>query len=488
MNRASSIRSMVAALSCWLLACAWLAPAYAAPPDLEAQALKGIAEYVKAQPEVAGSPMLGAAVSQEGHWTLVNRAGERMTASSPAELTRVFATLQPATENDPAGPARLTLVLSEATLFKHRASLKDLPRTAIWRTMVDGKVYPVQRSAPDVLQVEVRPRVLVDVAERAAFDEAMWQLARPLRRSEIRLITLETGGPQSLAPVAKIDTATQRPLPDAIDPAAFSKALSTVGGQTVIVSGKVEGDTLLVRSGSGIGTESSLMLPQLKTAAEAADVNLVVLRGAASRQPGTRNWLWLRVEVKGLATAMDRPSLGDFLGGLMPDKSEMRITATMPAEGASTGRTLLTATVPTGGGMVADRLGQVGAVLSSAVSEVTGQVTLTGIDANMRSAARQRELDRRLLPWINSFGQFGYLGLVLAGLGGLPVALRWFGRIWPAESRADYEGMAGYLAARAVRGIVFGLIGLPLLAIPALIATILGGVGRMFGRPPKAAH
>ena len=134
----------------------------------------------------------------------------------------------------------------------------------------------------------------------------MWQLARPLNKANVRVLALEPGGPPRLASTPRIDPATKRAMVDAIDPASLPAALGSVRGQTVLVTGRVDGRLLYVQPSSG--PERSMLLPDLFKAAEEADVNLIVLRTASTpRQPGGRNWLWQKVEVRGLEQAMQHP-------------------------------------------------------------------------------------------------------------------------------------------------------------------------------------
>lgn len=486
-----AMRSAVSALRrlavASVAAIATLAGADAGAADTESRALDALARHVAAGAEAAGRPLVGATVSQEGHWTFVNRSGERMTAASTGEITRALATLLPAAAGADGDASKPAIVFSAAALLRHRAYLKDLPRGGDWQVLVGDTVHAVRRAPPDLIAVEIRPRVLLEMRDEAGFEEAMAQLARPLRREQLRVLSLEIGGPQTLPVAARVDARTQRPLPDAIDPGVVTAALSRLGGQTVVVTGRVDDGRLLVRSGSGLGGDAAVPVADLKTAAANADVDLVILRAAAARQPATRNWLWQRVDIRRLDRAVDRPSLGDFLSDLVPDDDALWLAA-RPADATSGGRrTALTATMRSATGGIGDKLGSVGAVLASAVAEVTGSVTIVGIEADLRSVARQRELDRRLLPGLNSIGQLGYLGLVIAGLAGLPTALGWFARIWPPERRSEYDGAAGHLAARLVRGLVFALVALPLLAVPALLATVLGTLARLVGRSSPSA-
>ena len=137
----------------------------------------------------------------------------------------------------------------------------------------------------------------------------------PLNAANVRVLALEPGGPSRLASSPRIDPATKRALVDTIEPASLTAGLGTVRGQTVLVTGRVDGRVLYVQPSSG--PEKSLLLPDLFKAAEEADVNLVVLRAVSTpRQPGGRDWLWQRVEVKGLEQAMQHARVADFLNAL----------------------------------------------------------------------------------------------------------------------------------------------------------------------------
>jgi hypothetical protein len=106
----------------------------------------------------------------------------------------------------------------------------------------------------------------------------------------------------------------------------------------------------------------------------------------------------------------------------------------------------------------------IGDVFSEVVGDLTGNIVTAGVQASVRSAERQRELDQRILPAIPSDLQLGYLVAIVLGLIGLPVARQWWRRIWPPEVASEYAGETGYWAARIVRGAVFLLVFLPLTA------------------------
>jgi hypothetical protein len=251
---------------------------------------------------------------------------------------------------------------------------------------------------------------------------------------------------------------------DVIDPASLPAALGAVRGQTVLATGRIQGNLLYVKPSSG--PERSLLLPDLFKAAEEADVNLLVLHSASTpRQPGGRNWLWLKVEVSGLEAALQRPRVADFLNALGGPNGRFAVSA--QPSGAT--RTLLDIKPATD---LPGASRPIGDVFSEIVSDITGRVVTTGVQADMRNAGRQQELDQRLVPGIPSVVQIGYFGLLVLGLLGLPASRTWWARIWPPEQPAEYAARAGYWAARIIRAVVFLLAFMPLVSPVSAPATL----------------
>jgi len=421
-----------------------------------AGAIEGVAAHVKALPAKADGAVLGGQATQEGHWRFVNKAGETFTAGTPDELKRATSVLLP----DAKADVKLTLYVTEDTIFLYRSGLKDLPKGTELYVVVGTESYRVARrgeGAAERLFAEVRPKLVVEMSDRKAFEEAIWQLARPLNKANVRMLALEPGGPPTLASYPRIDPTSKRALVDTIDPASLPAALGSVRGQTVLVTGRVDGRLLYVQPSSG--PEKSLLLPDLFKAAEQADVNLVVLHAATTpRQPGGRNWLWQKVEVKGLEQALQHARVADFYNTLGGPNARLLVSA--KAEGRRTSLLVRPASefagpVPTGG---------VGDLFSGLVSDLTGRVVAAGVQADVRSAERQQELDQRIIPGIPADFQLGYLALIVLGLFGIPVSRAWWRRLWPPEAAGDYAGRGGYWAARIVRAVVFLALFLPLTA------------------------
>jgi hypothetical protein len=451
----------------------------------EGASLEDIATHLQRLGPDLQRTALAAAATGDGHWRFLNARGEPFTAGTTDEIARVGAILLP----DAGGNAALALYIGEDTIFHHRQALGELPKGSTLNLVLGEESCPIVtrgEGGAERIFARLRTNLLVEMREQAAFREAVWQLARPLSAADVRVLALEPGGPPTLAASPRIDPVSGRALVDTVDPQSLAASLKGVRGQTLLLTGRSDGRLLTVQPASG--GERSVALAELAGAAEAADVNLVMLVAKTTpRQPGGRNWLWQKVEVKGLEQALAHARLADFFNALAATNSPLCVTATMAAR-----RTRL-AIAPIDGetGSPFD----VGGVFSGIVSQITGRVAIAGVDASLRSAARERELSWRIIPGLPADVQAGYLLLVVLGLFALPAARASYRRLWPPESPTEYAGRAGYVAALAVRATIFGALFLPLFAawrVPGVIArqladALAGAVRIVRGRRPRAA-
>lgn len=425
--------------------------------------LDNAAAHLKTLPKTGKGVALAAEATPEGHWRFANREGEVFTAGTPAEMSRVAQALAP----DAPADGRLVLYLSEEAAFGPRAHFDSLPSTAELHVVVERTSYRLSRTGAAEgrpLVAEVRPNLVVELGEKANFDEALWQLARPLNRADIRIVALEPGGPETLARLPRRDAATGRALVDTLDPYKLEKALGSLQGQTVLVTGRIEGRFLHFQPTSG--TERTLVIDDLTSAAEVADVNLVILQSASPRQPGGRNWLWQRIEVEGLDDALKRATFADFLNALGATRGKFAVTA------QPDGATRAVIRVVPAGPPAEPVSGTVGEWAAEIASQVTGNVVTNAIEAHNRSKDRQKELDARIVPGIPSDVQIAYIVALVLGVIGLSQARQWWLRLWPPERREEYAGAVGYHAARLVKGTVFVLLFLPVVGLPAFLVSL----------------
>ncbi len=443
-----------------------------------AQGLEGVARHVQKLPPLAkGEAVLGAHVGHEGHWTFVNRAGERFTAGTPEELQRVTRTLLP--EADQGG--RLHFVVSQDTAFGRANHLKDLPEGARLELLSGKQRLPlVRQTAADGsvrLIAVLKPHITVALTSWAAFAEMVHVMGRPLDARRLRIISLEPGGPQTLKPRG-VGDAAGRPLPEAIDPFKLAAAFSSMKGQTVLVSGRVEGTYLAFKPASG--GEQTMLMSDLRVAAAAHDVDLVIVQSARAEQPGARNWLYQQVAVSGLDKAKAPSTVGDLLDAVAERRGRMVATVAHAGPDRVTTKLEPAATPsPVSTDVLTGWFDEV-------VQNVVGNVVTSAIELDTTSAARQKELEARIVPGIPSDIQIGYIMALVAGLMGLGTARGWWNRVWRPEVGAEYSSAVGYWAARAVRLIVFVLLFLPLVGGPALLVSLLGQVLGLLLLPVRA--
>jgi len=305
-------------------------------------------------------------------------------------------------------------------------------------------------------------------------------LERGLARADIRVLALEPGTSATLASSPRFDARGQLALVDAVDPATLASQLASVRGQTVLVTGRVDQGMLRFQPSSG--GEQALKLDDLTRAAANSDVNLVIVHADNPRQPGGRNWLWQPIAVGGLDNALKRATFADFLEAFAGSLGDIGVSV----DRGTQGRVLLRAApLDRQADALTDTLG---GWWSTAVSSITGDVVASALEVHARDADRQRELDSRLIANVPSWIQFAYLGGLIAGLLGWASAARWFGALWPPEKRDEYRGAIGYRLAQFARLLAFLFVFLPIVGIPAFIASLLQQAWSIAMLPIRAAR
>lgn len=462
------MRRGVSAVICrrWLaVLCAIIAMMGAAQGAHAADAALDLA-MIQAQRLVlpAGTSVLAASASTEGHWTFVNAKGERFTAATPDEMTRMTGVLAP--ESKAAG-GKLLLVVTEASVFGNAEVLGKLPRDAAVRLSTATGVYALVGSPPR--QVQIIPKLRAEIGERAAFDEVLLQLDKSLAKGGIRVLALDPSGPAALPRRLALEAKAKGDLVERIDPLRLKDALAGLSGQTVVVTGRLEGKFLYFQVSGG--PDRSLIADDLIAAAASGDANLIILDAQSGRQPGARNWLWLRAELQGADALHPDSGLDALLGAMASEARPLNVRLTrLDPDRVTMVAVPSAAAAPSTAVAIGEALGRVAADLTSGV---TGRIEPSAIHMHLVSAARSRELDRRLIRWLPAWATWGYLGLLLLGALGSRVSRRWWARIWPPETAADYPNALGLQAAKAVRGAAYALVFMPGVALAAVLMLLV---------------
>src|SRR5262245_40430879 len=158
-------------------------------PPLSAS-LEGAVRQVRTVPPKTDVVALAAQGTPEGHWRFVSRTGEVYTVGTPDEMKRVTSVLHP--EARPG--ARLSLYLTQDSVLRDRFALKALPAGVDLSVVVGSESYRLLRrseAAGERYFAEVRPNLVVEMGDKRLFEEAVWQLARPLDAARVRVLALE---------------------------------------------------------------------------------------------------------------------------------------------------------------------------------------------------------------------------------------------------------------------------------------------------------
>ena len=411
--------------------------------------LEGAARIIPKLPATAQKGAVAAEALEGGAWRFRNAAGDTITATGPEGVRGALTGLAP---DLAASGDRLSFYLSQDAAFTGAASLDAFPDGAKLHVLVDDQPYPLLRSGKGEaarLFAEIDSNAVVAMADEKLFGEAMWQLKRPLGKSGVRVASLEAGGPKFL-PGAGLRSAEGLPQAEAIDAAAFASGLSAMRGQTLIVTGQIDGEALKFTGISG--ASGSVPVAGLMAAARKQDVNILLLDAGTPKQPGGTTWLWQERGIAHLDKAMEQASLGDFISALGRGQGRLEIAA----DWGDSGHVRLTAAparaaTPAASGEaesagIGERTLDFAAELTKSLA---GQVVPSSATASLNSRDTQWDLDNRLIPGIPAWLQYWYAINWVAGLLGFSQARWWWRGItrtraavlsWPW--RALYE--AGY--------------------------------------------
>ncbi len=417
-------------------------------------------QTVRALPEPMRNVAAAATVSGEGHWTFSNGKGELFTAANRREMASMTDALFP----DGVGPAGLTLYLTPAAVFLHHDQLEHLPAGSHLRLVTAEQSYPLQahksRSSRNAkLVIRVRPGVIVEPSNRKIFEELIWQLERPLMRHKIRMLSIVDGGPDVLPAQRSSRFDTGDLQTDSISPQHLLAVLPSLSEQIAVLTGRVQDNDLIIRTQSG--REIPLDLQAIRRITARHDVGLILLNSQAPRQPGARNWLFLRVGVNGLTEALNRETFADFIASLALSTSMVEVRGEISPDHYRV-RLLIT---PASTGSAGSFVG----FIAELASEVTATVLPATLELDMPSRSRSQELSWRFISGVPALIQAVAAALLLLSLLTVKVSWRWWNSLWPPEDREDYGSWFGYQAARTARLIAFTALFLPIAGLPVLI-------------------
>ena len=439
--------------------------------------LESAAKIIAKLPAELQAGAIAAEALADGAWRLRNAAGETITATSPAGIRDALVGLEPGLKD--ARASKFTFYVNEDAAFKNVSSLDALPAEAKLRVAVDDLSYPLLRQGKGetaTLFAELNNSVILGLSDRGLFDEAVWQLKRPLGKAGIRVVSLDAGGAQALPALAR-RSAEGLPLAEPIDVAALGSAFAAVRGQTVIVSGKIEAGALSFTGASG--NTGTIPVADLTRAAEAQDVNLILLDAGTPKQPGGTTWLWQERGIANLNAAMANTTLGEFIGALSRGQGRIAIKTDWGEGGhfrltaAPAGSDAPTATATAAASGQSGFSAQAAEFAAHVAEKLAGNVAPQSTTVSLNSRDTQWDLDNRLVPGIPAGLQLVYAVGWVCGLIGIVEARRW----WRFLSRiAGLPVTSQSLLMRVATELVYWLVFAPLAGWPAMLVYFLRSV------------
>ncbi|MEM1298503.1 MAG: hypothetical protein AAGH68_04420 [Pseudomonadota bacterium] len=395
---------------------------------------------------------LALSVADDGSIRLTDELGRAVDIPPDGNLDAVLRT---ASNN-----ARKVAVLTDAkTLGMAGGIARQLAKRGALKFWTGSKALPM-RIAGDRLAAEVRPGIALPLLHRTPRRTANGQTFRSVRTGALREVTYALDKPlnRGTVIVAQIgkppkgprrvgfgDGPTGRPGETLTVPEdELISGFSGNRGGTVILAGRVRGDTLLTKAGP-------LDLAEFRTAAAAADVHLMVVDGPA------------KAAHKALAEA---DTYGDLLAGLPTSKTGKVIDAEVT--GSSRVRLIMAPdkpkeAVPT----VADDALTIG----STAAEVVVRASFHGVTLDTRDRSEEQDRQLRLIPGVPFWVHLIYALNLIFGLYGGATAWRAWRRIWPMAPRPRRTA-----PSHVPRFLVFLLVFLPLTGIIWAVVAFFAGI------------
>lgn len=436
--------------------------------------------------EEEGRPAVAVNLTPVGHIEFLAPQGIAYTAGTPAELARAAGVLLPGKATD---FSEIHAVATTTSLFSGPEAWKQLPKFKSIRVSVGSSVYPLERRPASRLAMRLSPHLALVIMDRPAFIEAMTQLRRPVAANHLAMLSaLETSS--RAEPAAPRNNVHAKGLP--IIPADADRlpdVLASHPRRTLLLVGKLHVQTVNSTRADGTRAEfiqvappsgqvRTLPVSDLVAAARENDVDFVILDTDPPRQPGGRTWLYQGISISNADRAAKARTFQDLVLPLAEARGGFDLAFAFDASGS-----VRLDAMPAAGGLLSDWFGAAAGAADAVAAEVAGSLKPRAVRAYLVPAARQLELQSRLVPFVPSSIQWAYAALAVAGLAGWRTARVWWRRTWPLEKPADYAGRAGWVMARAIRFAFFLALFLPLAGLPAAVTGLLRRIGRRRPRP-----
>lgn len=427
-----------------------------------------------------GVSRVGLSARSDGTVLLKTAGGEELLIRSADDVEKALSNLsKKLKKRDGSAGGKARFFVSKDHLFGAPKASLILSKMKGLQLITGKKTsLPVLRISDEVGRkvwaVQVRKGILAVTPDAKSLKEAVWRMGHAFNSADIHVVSFSRKA-QGIPSAMPFTRGGRVPEPTLISPQQLETAFKALRGKKLVVTGKVEGDVLLVKAGAQ--KVQRLSIADMRAKASAANVDLIVLGGKKATQPGKKS-LFGRADDKRLATAFDTHTYGDFLAALGGRKSPMVVHGNAVGQNHMIWRSVPTARAhaPTlrermgeetiGGAIV--RFGVQRATLSAAknqsrtddASSVSAESEVT-VELSAKNERWQEELERRIIPGIPFYLQVMYVINIVCGLLAWSVSNWLWDKIWRRGAREAFHSAWKWHGYRLFRtlGLVLGLMG-----------------------------
>ncbi|MEM8790253.1 MAG: hypothetical protein AAGE80_01450 [Pseudomonadota bacterium] len=348
----------------------------------------------------------GVALSRnEYNWVLTDALGRETPFRSVDDLDTALGT---AGRNGEA----VTVVVTPETLDEMGPLASALADRKALRLWTNKTKYRAARSSGGLV-IEARPGLSIPVEPRRMLDEALAILDRPLDRVQVA----ELGKPKTSGPrlVGFAEGAPTRPGETALlTPDRLTEGMKASSGGTIVLTGRVRGDLL---RGSG-GAE--MALSDLRAAAAAADVHLVVVNSSA------------KAARKVIDTAKTQ---GDLISAFASRRHPMTAKVAVTTEGRVRLSAQRQAPAPRAVPENLESEGIAAGRVAIDLVEAVVDAAVTGVEIDTRDKRSQRKIEDPLIPGLPDWLSLYLVVSTVAGFLFLRAAWPVFKLFWQISAK-----------------------------------------------------
>ena len=405
-----------------------------------------------------GTSRFGLTTNTDGSINVKSTNGKELNIRSGDDLEGALASFQKSLNKSSSGKA--SFFVSPDDLFHSSKSTKLLAKIKGLHVITGTKTsLPVSRivgqNGAMHWGVEVRKGMIAATRDVGGFSQALFRMNHAFNPADIHVVSFSKKAPD-FPDAINLAARGHVPDPTLINPVKLEGAFKALRGKKLIVSGKVEGDVLLVKTSTGV---ERLPLRDLRAQARQANIDLIVLGGKSATQPGKRALFGLNND-KRLAAAFSSERYGDFLTALGGRKRPMVMRLDAAGENHVIWRSVPPKPDSTPGLM--ERIeGQsiVGEIAQAAVQAGLKSVREKdepsfSVELNVKNKHWQKELDGRIISLIPVGVQILLIVNLIAGLLAWATSSWLWEKIWRLSDRSTFSSKWSWFGYRLGRNLV----------------------------------